>query len=407
MSQILQSAPVSPSVVLKNMWPVVRYPWIARRLVALGLERQFYTLLHPGRHGGRAGRIRQVSLRITDRCNLRCHTCGQWGDSGYLREADPAALRRDEVSPDRYRALFGDVVAHGHRPVIYFWGGEPMLYEGLVPLVESATSLGLPVSIATNGTRVAAAADAFVRARMFLLQISIDGHTAALHDAVRPALGRSRNFADIETALAAVGDARRSARRGLPIVAALTVISQANVDHLADIYDTFRDRVDLFVFYLAWWIDEAHADAHDHAFVHRFGQPAPLVRSWVGGWKPTDYPALARQIAALHARSRGLAAPPVMVMPSLRDATALETYYTNHEERFGFDRCISIYQLVEINSNGDVSPCRDYHDYVAGNVKETTISEIWNSERYRVFRRSIHAEGLLPACSRCCGLMGY
>ena len=60
-----------------------------------------------------------------------------------------------------------------------------------------------------------------------------------------------------------------------------------------------------------------------------------------------------------------------------------------------------------MNSNGDVSPCRDYHDYVVGNIKDHTLTELWNSERYQAFRRSLTTEGLMPVCSRCCGLMGY
>ncbi|HLZ10787.1 MAG TPA: SPASM domain-containing protein [Chloroflexota bacterium] len=54
-----------------------------------------------------------------------------------------------------------------------------------------------------------------------------------------------------------------------------------------------------------------------------------------------------------------------------------------------------------------MSPCRDYHDYVVGNVKTATISELWNSEPYLKFRRSIDRDGLMPVCTRCCGLMGY
>jgi radical SAM protein with 4Fe4S-binding SPASM domain len=54
-----------------------------------------------------------------------------------------------------------------------------------------------------------------------------------------------------------------------------------------------------------------------------------------------------------------------------------------------------------------MSPCRDYHDYIVGNVKEHTVQELWNSERYRAFRASMARDGLLPACTRCCGLMGY
>jgi len=398
---------VSPAVVLKTAARVARHPWVVRRIVALGLEREFFPLLHPRRRKGVARRIRQVAIRITDRCNLRCHTCGQWGERGYLLDEDLAAFRRVEVPASRYAELFRDLVAHRHRPIIYFWGGEPMLYEGLLDLVDEAVSLRLPVAIASNGTRVAEAARRLVGAPVYLLQLSIDGHTAALHDELRPSAGPPRNFSDIDRALDAVVEAKRVAGRGLPIVTALTVVSQANIGHLADIYDTFRSRVDLFVFYLSWWIDEAHADLHEAAFEQRFRQRAPLVRSWIGGWKPDDYARLAASIRTLADKSRGVTAPPVTVMPPVHDAGALEAYYTDHDERFGFDECASIFQMVEINSNGDVSPCRDYHDYVVGNVKEATISELWNSERYRAFRRSLQVDGLLPACSRCCGLMGF
>jgi radical SAM protein with 4Fe4S-binding SPASM domain len=94
-------------------------------------------------------------------------------------------------------------------------------------------------------------------------------------------------------------------------------------------------------------------------------------------------------------------------MPPLTEPADLESYYTDHEQRFGFDRCVSIFSAVEINSNGDMSPCRDYHDFVVGNVKEKTISELWNSESYRKFRKSLSEKGLMPVCTRCCGLMGY
>ena len=60
-----------------------------------------------------------------------------------------------------------------------------------------------------------------------------------------------------------------------------------------------------------------------------------------------------------------------------------------------------------MDSNGDLSPCRDYHDYVVGNLKDATITELWNSRAYRDFRRSLATEGLMPAWTRCCGLMGY
>ncbi len=398
---------LSLGTVAKNFRHLLPHPWIGLKLMALEGEKWLFNLLYPNSASGEARSIRQVSIRITDVCNLRCHTCGQWGDHGFLHGKSLADLKRQEVSPERYLEVFSDLVAHGHRPLLYLWGGEPMLYEGTLPIIEGAAALGLPTSIATNGTRVAAMAEALVEAPLFLMQISIDGHTPELHNRARPGAGGVDNFADITKALAAVGQARQASGGNLPLIASLTVISQENFRHLVDLYETFRDRVDLFVFYLSWWITEDRARAHEEDFGRRFGFRPHCPWGWLGDWKPDDYGELDRQMHLLQERSRPWSAPSVVFIPSILGEENLRTYYTDHSERFGYDQCVSIYQVVEVNSNGDVSPCRDYHDYVVGNIKEHTLTELWNSERYQTFRRSLSTKGLMPVCSRCCGLMGY
>jgi radical SAM protein with 4Fe4S-binding SPASM domain len=398
---------ISPILILKHFLRVARHPWIGAKLAKLEVEKRLFRSLLLPSTDGRAGKIRQVSVRITDLCNLRCRTCGQWGERGFLHGGDPKAMKGAELPPSRYRELFVDLAAHGHRPLIYFWGGEPMLYAGLLDLIDATTSLGMPTSIATNGTGVAEAAQALVHAPLFLLQVSIDGHCAQLHNALRPSAGSGDNFSQVQAALSAVAEARQAREARLPLIAALTVVSQGNRRHLMDIYEAFRRRVDLFVFYLAWWIDEEHADAHEGDFSRRFGFAPSLHRGWLGGWRPDDFTELDGQLSALLARSRSRGAPPVTIIPNIRGVDRLRAYYTDHKARFGFQRCVSIYQAVEINSNGDVSPCRDYHDYVVGNVRDRGITELWNAGAYRRFRRSLARDGLMPVCSRCCGLMGY
>jgi radical SAM protein with 4Fe4S-binding SPASM domain len=402
-----QRSKLSLGAVAKNIRPLLPHPWIGLKLMALEGEKWLFNLLNPNAASGKARSIRQVSIRITDVCNLRCHTCGQWGDHGFLHGKSLADLKRGEVTPERYLEVFADLVAHGHHPMIYLWGGEPMLYEGTLPIIEGAAKMGLPTSIATNGTRVAARAAELVEAPLFLLQMSIDGHTAETHNRARPAAGNADNFADINKALAEVHKARKARGTNLPLIASLTTISRENYRHLIDIYETFRDRVDIAVFYLSWWIDEESAKAHDRDFGRRFGFKPQCPWGWLGDWRPDDYHELNRQLTLLQERSQPWSAPPVVMIPSILGEENLRSYYTDHQARFGYNQCVSIFQVVEIDSNGDLSPCRDYHDYVVGNIKEHTISELWNSERYKAFRKSLTTEGLMPVCSRCCGLMGY
>ena len=398
---------ISLGVIVKNFLPLAKHPWIGTKLATLQSEKWLFNLLYPRSQNGRARKIRQLSIRITDLCNLRCHTCGQWGDQGFLHGKNLRDLKKQEVPLPRYLEVIQDLVDHGHHPLVYLWGGEPMLYEGSLELIEAASALKLPTAIATNGTRIAAAADRLVAAPMFLLQVSIDGPNAALHNTARPGKGGADNFADIQAGLAAVAERRRARRSTLPLIASLTTISQHNFRHVVDIYDSFRDKVDLFVFYLSWWIDPEGVENHEADFSRRFGFTPRLHRGWVGGWRPDDYRELNQQLQTLLARSWGAASPPVTIIPSILGEDNLRTYYTDHQARFGFNQCISIFSAVEIDSNGDLSPCRDYHDYVVGNIKEATITELWNSPAYVRFRQSLATEGLMPVCSRCCGLMGY
>ena len=398
---------ISPAVILKMFFRHARHPWIAKKLFTLQAEKWLFNQLYP-RHGeGTANRIRQLSIRITDVCNLRCIMCGQWGESGFLVGRNLKDLKREEVSPERYIEILEDLVHNGHEPIVYLWGGEPMLYDGTLSVIEHAARLGLPPAIATNGTRMTEAVEVFTEAPMYLLQVSIDGHNAELHNAIRRGPKGLDPFGAVMDGLSDVRDARERKGGGLPIIASLSTVSRENHRHLLDIYENISPMVDFLVFYPSWWIDEAEADAHELDFERRFGQKPTLHRGWIGGWKPEDYAIIDAQMREIRRRSARRGTPPAVFIPNITGEADLREYYTNHANRFGFDQCISIHQVVEIDSNGDMSPCRDYHDYVVGNIHDHSIVDLWNSPAYAKFRKSLTSDGLMPVCSRCCGLMGY
>lgn len=395
------------STIVKTAPKVLENPKYAKNVAMIQVDK-FLRNLSPRAKEGLASRIRQCSIRITDICNLRCHTCGQWGDRGFLRSCSLPDLKKEEVSPERYIELIRDLYDQGHTPSVYLWGGEPMLYRGSVDIIEEAARLGMAPSIATNATGLVKHADRLVNAPMFVIQISVDGPDAETHNASRPgATPDVNNFETIRKAIDRISELRKERRQQLPLIAALTTINNVNYNRLLDIYEVFKDKVDVCVFYLAWWIDEQSAHKHTADFNERFGFDPKKHFGWIGNWRPPDYSVLSEQLKRLGDRSARFSGPSIVIMPPLSEPADLETYYTDHDCTFGFDKCVSIFSAVEINSNGDMSPCRDYHDFVVGNVKTHTITELWNSEPYRKFRKSISEKGLMPVCTRCCGLMGY
>ncbi|MDD2901591.1 MAG: SPASM domain-containing protein [Syntrophales bacterium] len=402
-----QPRKVSALALAKNAWRLVRHPAIASRLLGLEASKLFFDFLNPRAGEGYARQIRSIVLRPTDLCNLRCRVCGQWGEHGYQFARDPKSFKEKELPVSRYAFLLEDLRRRGQRPLLVLLGGEPMLYEGIGDLIEAAADLGLPVMMTTNGTGVAALAPRLVHAPLVGLQLSIDGHTPELHNRLRPGAGKVNNFAQIEAALTAVRQVREESGRQLPLITAITVISRENAGHLVDIYETFRKRVDFFVFCLSWWIDEAACRAYEADFFRRFGFTPHLHRGYLSGSKPQDFHLLYRQLNEIRHRSRAWNAPPLSIIPPLSSAADLETYYTDHGALFGQQRCTAIFQEMQIMSDGRVTPCRSYIDYPVGNVKDATLTELWNSPAYVNFRRSLMTEGLMPVCSRCCGLLGF
>ncbi len=397
---------ISLDAIIKGGRILLPHPWIATKLARMEIEKNLFSLFNPAKKNGYARKIHQLSIRITDLCNLRCHTCGQWGDNGFLHGCSSSDLRKREVEGKRYLELFDDLLEHGHKPNIYIWGGEPTMYSSLIEVLNGASERGLPASIVSNGHGIARLAKELVASRLYLLQISIDGHNGEIHNKLRPGAGKGDAFENVVNGLRAVTEFRGQ-KHQLPIVASLTVISNQNVNHLVDIYERFKNHVDIFVFYLSWWIDEEQAANHEKDFEKRFGFKPQLHRGWIGSWRPREYETLARQIKELKSMSKSLSAPSVTFIPNVTSTDELSLYYNDHGSTFGHDECVSIFQAVELDSNGDLSPCRDYHDYIVGNIKENTITELWNSKSYRHFRKSLQQDGLMPVCNRCCGLMGY
>ena len=68
--------------------------------------------------------------------------------------------------------------------------------------------------------------------------------------------------------------------------------------------------------------------------------------------------------------------------------------------------CGRLWNTLGITWNGDVIPCtyNINHDYVVGNVKDTLVSEIWNSSKLVELRKAmLHGDylKLSPVCENC------
>lgn len=385
--------PISSAVV-----PLLRNPHIIGRVISAMFAKHVRAKREFRRGDGFSHMpVQQISFKITNACNLRCKTCGQWGETGYNLEKSRHELRKI-VPLDRYIELVDSVKKQ--KPIYYIWGGEPFLYPGIMDLTARIKENKSVLSLVTNGTFLDKHAEEIVRQQWEVLMFSLDG-PEAIHDEIRGKEGVFKKMAN------GINDVRRykeKHNKKLPYLLALVTVSTLNAHKLDEIFDVAEELgVDGVVVYWSWFTDETIGCAHTRIFEEKLGV---TPTSWKGYLFDHNVDTEALQGSLRRIREKKYSFP-AMYIPNLKDSELAE-YYQNPGNLFGYGPCISVWMTAEIMPNGDVAPCRDYPDYVTGNIMENTLDEIWNNDRYVKFRKTLHEEGgTFPICSRCCGLMGW
>jgi radical SAM protein with 4Fe4S-binding SPASM domain len=122
-------------------------------------------------------RLRQVYYAITEGCNLRCPYC----------YASSETRLAGELNTNESLNLVSQVADFG-ADLMTFTGGEPMLRKDLFQIVKHANQSGLKSNMITNATMIRTPVQAQRIAELFnSVTISVDGGTAEAHDRTRGA----------------------------------------------------------------------------------------------------------------------------------------------------------------------------------------------------------------------------
>ena len=400
---------ISSRFLVNELATAISEDWgTSQKFMRYQLAKESFNWRHPlGAKHGKGDAIQLVSLRITDMCNLRCHSCGQWGDNGYLLGESLKDLKQREVPVEIYKNLVDQIVDQGWSPVWYIWGGEPMLYPGIIELMHYIKDRGMPISLVSNATNVARRADDILETCK-IVYLSVDGPTEEIHNTQRPGVSENYdNFKDVKAALETLSAEKEKRNVAFPYIIPLSCVTMYNIDVVVDLYKFTSQYADAQIFYLTWWIDSESAQEHTEDFEKRFGFKPQTHYGWIGTWKDFDHGVILDRFEEMENISNEQKRCPPVMMPRLNTRGEIQRYYTDHNQTFGYNQCVSIYMTMEIDSNGDVSLCRDYHDYIIGNIKTDKVVDMWNNQKAMKFRQSVSNDGPMPVCRRCCGLMGF
>lgn len=366
-----------------------------------------------------------VQLRVTNLCNLRCKMCGQWGDTGIYRSDGFSASATDgEKERDRIRELIGlnrqmalpdyvrllDEIAPW-KPIVSLFGGEPLLYPDILPLVREIKSRGLTCTVITNGGRLEPYAKELVEAGIDSIAVSIDG-PPEVHNRIR---GKADSFEKAAAGVRAVARWRGELGGAGPMLIAILPISELNLEAVAPAVEILRELpLDTINVGLRWFIPKQVGGEYERVMRDEFGIKA---ESWKGfDFDAASIPAtrgeqlgeVVKLLKGLRRRrflDSSLGRPWVSFVPDV-PAEKVPEYFSDFSQTFGHNLCPVAWYFAQVEPDGEVCFCGDFPDYFIGNVRRQPFAEIWNGPKAWKFREKLAKEPL-PICARCCGNYVY
>ena len=385
-------------IPIRYMSKLVHSPDLILYSIKYAFRKRLAVNLDYNRRSGFSKHMRKVNIKITNACNLRCDTCAQWGEAGYMLGA-PSSTVRETVPLHVYKRMVDDL--SGLRTSTYIWGGEPFLYPDLIPLLSYMKQGDMMGSVITNGVFLGKNAEALVDIGWDAVVVSLDG-PRDLHDSIR---GRAGTYDKVLASVKTIQDEKSKRGRHNPFVSLYATVSKKNTAHLEEIFDVAEEMgVDLLLFHYAWFTTEEIGHRHEEVMKRRLGVTPKAWKGYLWSFDEIDTQSVVESIRRINSKKYSFH---YLLVPDL-DYEDIPRYYQEPDRMFGYERCVYPWMETDVMPNGDVAPCRDHPDYVVGNIKEDSILDIWNNERYRKFRNAIKEEGgLFPICARCCGLMGW
>lgn len=295
--------------------------------------------------------------------------CDIWKDNKNLKQ-----LTEQDVS-----SLMASLKKFGTQQVVMS-GGEALLNANFFRLCEILKKEKIKVSLLTTGLTIKSHADQLLKLVDDLI-VSIDGDEL-LHDAIRNIPNAFRKLKEGVMHLKKLDPAYR--------ITARTVIHQLNFRNWQAIIDAAKlmgiDQVSFLP-----------ADVSSHAFNRQMAWEEPRQDEILVTEK--QLPEMQEIISSLLTVNKDLFAAG-FIAESPKKIQDIYQYYAAFYglNEFPYKKCNAPWVSTVVEADGSVRPCF-FHDTI-GNIRDSTLAEILNSEAAVRFRRTLDM-GTNDTCVKC------
>lgn len=296
------------------------------------------------------------SIQVVDTCFMKCKMCYNWQKPKPTREL---SIEDWKLFLDSLK----DITPVG-TPVFLTGTGEPLAREGILDLIRDAAEKGFFPQMPTNGYLI----DEDMASRLSDsglngLGVSLDSLNEQTHDFLR---GVEGTYARVMKAI----DNLRKNKIGFSLMA--TIMEK----NLFDIIDLVK------------WSAQEKIEIRFQAVSKPFGKALDdqwyKMEEWKFLW-PQDTAKTLEVINEL-IRLKALGYP---ISNASGHLEIFKAYFENPQKPYRLRRCNAGDFLMNLDIFGNLHPCAAIG--IWGNIKETSISGLWFSEKAQEFRKKIYA----------------
>lgn len=311
------------------------------------------SLRYPGKSDTPTKRRKPVVVwTMSRRCNLRCVHC--YSDSG-------GALYPGELTLPEAKTMLEDLVRF-QIPALLLSGGEPMVHPHFFELAQTAVSIGLKLTLSTNGTLITEKnAQKIKEIGITYVGISFDGLNE-VNDQFR---GRQGAFE------AALGGLRALKAIGQRVGLRFT-LTQRNYAALPQIFQFVeQEKIDRVCFYHLVYSGRGSQISQDDLTHQQTRDAIEQILGWLERLKErkdsTEVLTVDNSVDGVYL---------YLKLQKGNPSQSEEVYRLL--ERNGGGTASSGIGIANIDSYGYVHPDQFWQSYSLGNVKEKPFSEIWS-----------------------------
>lgn len=346
------------------------------------------------------GLPRDIVIRVTERCFLKCVFCGQGKDGGRV---DRANLKEAPMRIDVLNKIIDETEKWRIKPFFKFTGGEPLtMGMPLLDLIQDMRERNFIVKLNTNGMLLKnkIIARRIAETDLNYLSISLDG-PKDVHNRLR---GNDKLFDAMMEGIDNVQFFRRELKKKNLMILISMVISSENYDRIEEVYEiACEKKIDWFnIQFLNFTTPETSDSSHEY-MKQRFGiDDAPWKYFCDPQYNNIDACHVEKSIKRILELKRDV---PISVLGGFKTAGKIKDYYFSVKP-LKKNICLIPFTGMHIVMPGKATHCIDYPFYEYGDLRYESIESVWYGEKAQNFREDMRKYYMsnnanYPHCQRC------